>query len=279
MNLEQSDLQLTSTFSITGLSKLVSKKTRTRLQADFNGTWAIELDFPHTQNPDSNFMVRVVPTAPLSNQYGNISKLTITLDLKTHDAVVQKTHSFELDPHDNLDGADRWIQFLTLSALWTDNSDIQQDDGFHITVTITSVPPPTRPVIAAPLILNNMLQLIEGHDVIDTKFMVFSKRRVADGSVGASDPLPVYANSHLVRSQCAHFDTSMPMFIRHTESLTHRDEQCLGAPISQSLNLSTWIVHLQPNPSISMSMNPTAILVILAEKTTKKKKKKTVTTK
>jgi hypothetical protein len=217
VDLEKSDLQLTTTFLIKGLGDMVkSKHQRTRLQKDFDGIWTIQLDFPQLHDTVTTklkkacpyLMIRVHPTTPCMERYGQMSVLTVSLGLETFNGVVQQTRSFELNPSGDVDD-NRWHRFMTLSALWTDNQDIQNDDGFRMVVDITSVAPPARPVIAAPLILNNILQLIEGHDVIDTKFLVFSRRRVnSNGGVGAVDPLPVYANSSVIRNQCEFFDTS-----------------------------------------------------------------------
>lgn len=227
VNLERSKLQLTSNFEITGLSGLVSKKTRSRLQIDFSGSWAIELDFPRTQSPDSHLMVRVGPTAPLESRYGHLDLITVTLSLETLNAVPHKTHSFELSANSWSDN-DRWVRLSTLSSLWKDNPDIQRDDGFRIVVNITSVPPPARPVVAAPLILNNILQLIEGHDVIDTKFFVFSKRLFTDGHVGATDPLPIYASSLLIKNQCLYFENRayLDSWQKMISSLSTQSEKC-----------------------------------------------------
>jgi hypothetical protein len=214
VNVEHSNIQLTTTFLVKGLSTIGSKSYRPRIQKDFDGAWAIQLDFPRSTGKDTKgdnpyLMVSVSPTAPLPIRYGDLKTLTVSLSLETLGSIVHKTHSFELNPSKEIStDEERWIRFITWSALWTDNPEIKRDDGFRMVVNITSVPPESRPVIAAPLMLNNILQLIEGQDIIDTKFLLFSKRYEDDGKIGASHPLPVYANSTLLKSQCAHFEAS-----------------------------------------------------------------------
>jgi hypothetical protein len=223
--LERNDfrIDITATFVVQDLTNNVSKRSRTRLQERIAGAWSVELDFPQTQapvpsrgssrNPDSStsqhLLVQVDPIP--ATIHDHLGPLAVTLSLTSVDPrpVHFRAHSFQINPFfsaDAVEGRPQWIQFMSWSELWTDNPDVQNHDGFRLLINIKSNPPPAQPGLTPPVIHSDILQLIDGHDVIDTKFLVFSRRRKTGDRVGATDPLPVYANSSLIRSQCPYFD-------------------------------------------------------------------------
>jgi hypothetical protein len=83
-------------------------------------------------------------------------------------------------------------------------------DSFDLIIGITTRPSKyTRPYIRNPAILRTISTLIlKPDEVADTKFLLFSRRRRHEHPHGAHDPLPVYANSAFLKSQCEYFNSS-----------------------------------------------------------------------
>jgi hypothetical protein len=92
-----------------------------------------------------------------------------------------------------------------LKALMTDIG-----DGFDLIIRITTEPSTSvRPLIYNIPILRTISTLILRPDAAaDTKFLLFSRRRRREHPHGAHDPLPVYANSAFLKSQCEYFKDS-----------------------------------------------------------------------
>jgi hypothetical protein len=98
-----------------------------------------------------------------------------------------------------------WVHFTDWGQLWFDNSQVQRDDGFRVIVDINSMPPP----VPDALLLQSVSRLIQGEDIIDTKFWIFSGRSASIlGTTGADRPLPLYANSKFLASRSDYFATS-----------------------------------------------------------------------
>lgn len=234
VNTERATLQTETCLRVTGLTDLFDSNNRNRqlaklkLEHELGGLWLVTFEFPGvsqstggrsrqttttTTTTESQFKIYInispntAPPFPKA-YYKQLGTLRGSFSLESLDGDMQQKRSFEWNlsnPSDLAEG--HCIKMMSWSALWTDNPEIQRKDGFRVVVSLSTFDPPKRPVITHPLILNNVLELMEGQDVIDTKFLVFSKRCEVDGLVGASDPLPVYANA-LVMRQCEYFETS-----------------------------------------------------------------------
>jgi hypothetical protein len=208
---ERATLQMTMAFRIANVQELTDTRPR-KLEQDFAGLWKVAVELPSSRPRPAESHLRVCVS--LANRAARtdltlLGTIIVTLNIESLDGDLQKLSSYELD----LTNDDQWFSLITWAALWTDNTTTRDDDGFRLIVNLSSVPPPRRPTITDPLILKNVLEIIEGQDVIDTKFLVFSERRVLDGKIGAAEPLPVYANSLVMRRQCDYFDTRQSMLI------------------------------------------------------------------
>jgi hypothetical protein len=216
IGLESCSLQTTATFRVNGLIEMLNGTARPiKLDREFAGIWSIGLELPGTtatttwrnSEEEEYLLIHVRPSWAETVEYGYFGVLTISVSLESLDGEVQRMRSFEWDvstDHSLVTG--REIRFMRWSSVWK-NSEIRRTDGFRIILRLDSLPPPTRPVIDNPLILNNFLELMDGQDVIDTKFYVFSRKRLVGGKIGAMDPLPVYVTSAIVREQCAYFES------------------------------------------------------------------------
>jgi hypothetical protein len=99
-----------------------------------------------------------------------------------------------------------WKHFIDWRQFWLESSENRRDDGFRVVIDINSAP---RHLISDPLLLQNVSRLIEGEDIIDTKFWLFSGRFMnMIGTVGADRPLPLYANSEFLACRSDYFATS-----------------------------------------------------------------------
>ena len=209
--------QLTTALRVTGVADLTARPQK--LEAEFAGLWKAAFEIPASNltarpkptDPPSLFRVNIGPSSSKKSEYKHLGIVTVSLGLESFDGVaISKTRSYQWDlSKDSELVEEHWAKLAPWTTLWTDNPDIRRDDGFRVVVTIAPVrvPPPQRPLITDPYILKNTLELMDGQDVIDTKFLVFSHKRVdGNGVVGASDPLPVYASSQVMQAQCEYFE-------------------------------------------------------------------------
>ena len=243
----QSSLQLTTTVQVTNVSAVLETRNR-KIEQEIAGLWKLFIEFPGTASgarakPTDSLRIYVAPSLNPRMDYSHLGVVTVTLTLESLQGETQKRLSYEWDmSNDSNLVEEKWISLMTWSQLWTDNPDIQHDNGFRVVVSLSSIPPPTRPVVSDPLLLNNILELMQGQDIIDTKFLVYSKRYELDG---ACEPLPVYANAELLRSQCDYFnDRKCELFFVLQTS---------DASLSPSRKY--WAIPPLPNPSSKISIN------------------------
>ena len=243
----QSSLQLTSTVQV---MNVFDARTR-KIEQEIAGLWKLFIELPPPgarAKPTDPLRIYVAPSWNPKMDYHHLGVVTVTLSLESLEGEMQKKHSYEWDmSNDSNLVEEKWIYLMPWSQLWTDNPDIQRDNGFRVVVNLSSIPPPTRPVVSHPLLLNNILELMQGQDIIDTKFLVYSKRHELGG---AYEPLPVYANAELLRSQCDYFN----------------DRKCELLSILQTSDASFspsrkyWEIPPLPNPSSKISINLLLIL-------------------
>jgi hypothetical protein len=196
--LEESDFKSHNSFRVIGLSKLKANGNDI-FNAQLAGSWKITFIVPPKDKKHLEAFIY-----PPQNHGAYLNNYFLDLSIQSLDGDVIFSYSIDWDTST----AAKEITLMSWDALWTDNSTTKRDDGFRVSLDISTDRSSARPVVRDPFILHNLSQQIEGRDIIDTKFVLFSRRRVQDGVVGAQRPLAVYANSSLIESQCDYINTS-----------------------------------------------------------------------
>jgi hypothetical protein len=207
VSLEEGDFTSHNTFRVTGLSKLRFNGSDV-FGAQLAGSWRVTFIVPSKEpippaKEKNSKNLEAFIYAPL-NQGAYLNSYFLELSIQSLGGDIIFSNSMDWDTSTT----SKEVPLLSWDALWTNNATIQRDDGFRVSLDISTIRSSTRPIVTNPFILHNLSQQIDGRDIIDTKFVLFSRRRVRDGVIGAQRPLAVYANSSLIESQCDYFNTS-----------------------------------------------------------------------
>lgn len=240
VSLENSEFKSHNTFRITGLSKLKFNGNDI-FGAQLAGSWNITFIVPSKEKKHLEAFIY-----PPQNHGAYLNNHFLELSIQSLGGDIIFSHSVDWDTST----AAKEITLMSWDALWTDNATTQRDDGFRVSVDISTDRSSTRPVVRDPFILHNLSQQIEGRDIIDTKFMLFSRRRIQDGIVGAQKPLAVYANSSLIESQCDYINTRefpstfVPLFYKLSVAVLNSKNFCESDVVSlNKAPADEWIEH------------------------------------
>jgi hypothetical protein len=190
-------IQSKVTFS--GLSYLSGDKEHT-VRATFHGNWKIRARIPKAPLADemTGLALSIFPPEQWIIKGG---ALETTLSIESMKGEKQASITFVWD----VKNGRTCPNFMDWNEFWHKNAEHRRDDGFCVIIDLVSQPP----VVHKPNVLLTVSELTKGNNIFDTQFFLFSKPRRYNGVHGAKNPLPVYANSAFLRSQCEYFDTSM----------------------------------------------------------------------
>jgi len=192
------------TFS--GLSNLAGDQIH-HVSASFHGPWRIQARIPKAPLNDEETGLGLFIHASVGIKQQGIGigdGIKVTLWVESLKGEVQTTRSFQWTGITCL-STRGYTGIIDWNKFWHKNADHRREDGFCVTVHITSVTS-TRPTVYEPSILRTISELTKGNNnVYDTQFLLFSQPRHPHG---AQDPLPVYASSAFLRNQCDYFNAS-----------------------------------------------------------------------
>lgn len=222
------------------------------LIAKFDGAWTLEFHIPKPTSDNQYCGVYIKPPPNVIQKEGESQSFRVTASLQLFNGELYRTKSLKYTWDADHPRGRGWKTFARWDRFWLNNPESRKHDGFRIIVDITSTPNPTRPVVSDPLLLHDLSRLIDGEDIIDTKFLLFSGRAIDDrGIVGANAPMAVYASSKFLKCHSDYFETStlhcwlMDMRIRVLTisqcSVTLRIPNRPWSLLINLLHISVWI--------------------------------------
>jgi hypothetical protein len=203
---EDTCISIHSEIKFLGITPQANKEEHT-FTANFDAGWTLQMSIfrpPIEGDRQSNMTLWIKPPRCLIQRLGTQRPIRTRATLQSLNG---ETYDFSSDTFiwSNSHLWQGWVHFTDWGQLWFDNSQVQRDDGFRVIVDINSMPPP----VPDALLLQSVSRLIQGEDIIDTKFWIFSGRSASIlGTTGADRPLPLYANSKFLASRSDYFATS-----------------------------------------------------------------------
>jgi hypothetical protein len=153
-----------------GLSRLSSDNMHI-LKACFHGTWQLEMCIPKTQLNDGQTSFRVYIHAPPNIAKAMLGEIRVTLSVESLQDEEQATDWFEWD----VDNVERgYGSIMDWNKFWHENSKHRNNDGFCITINMTSMTF-TCPMVHEPATLRIISGLTQGHNIVNVKFLLFSQ--------------------------------------------------------------------------------------------------------
>lgn len=208
--LKENKVSASSQIKFTSISGL-SPEVEHGLKVDCDGGWSILLNLPERPIDEEPWHMGLFlcPSPTLLQKFQRNTSLAITMTFTLKYLSGEIFSSLSSSSLNWLPGQvdNGFSAFANWRELWCNNPPMQRDDGFLVLLELDSLPGFGSPSINPPL-LRTISSLCYGEDFSDTKFWVFSRRRVVRGSVGARVPKPIYANSRLLESQSEYFATS-----------------------------------------------------------------------
>ncbi|KIM86784.1 hypothetical protein PILCRDRAFT_4666 [Piloderma croceum F 1598] len=200
---EETCISIHSEIKFLGITSQADKEWHT-FKANFDADWTLQMSiFKPPIEGDRHMTLWIQPPRCLIQRLGKQRPIKIRAALQS---LSGETYDFSSDTF--IWSASHlwqgWEHFTDWGQLWLNNPQVRCDDGFRVIVDINSMPPP----VPDALLFQSVSRLIQGEDIIDTKFWLFSGRSTSIlGTTDANRPLPLYANSKFLASRSDYFAT------------------------------------------------------------------------
>lgn len=201
-----------TTIKFSGISHCATDHEQKLTVAIFEGTWRLFVTVPKPTANDEpcHLQVSLQPLLSPQQKLAQTDTISITVKLQLFTGETFTSRNISRKWSQLSSGAMfGWRKFASWNEFWHDSPNTRQNGTFLLCVETTYIRE-TRPAVQDTNLLRNLSRLITGEDIMDTKFLLFSSRRVhyASGKVGAGEPLPVYSSAEFLKSQSDYFRKS-----------------------------------------------------------------------
>ncbi|CCF50546.1 hypothetical protein NDA11_001303 [Ustilago hordei] len=122
-----------------------------------------------------------------------------------------------------------WAQFASRDTVFYGNSEVQQTNGFLISVTITASPETPRPlsvgVTIPPALIEAMGSLLDDPDHSDVVFVIRRKRRHPTSGAIVTRERRIYAIKKILASRCEYFRDMFESGFLEADATTSSDDE------------------------------------------------------
>ncbi|KAJ1024292.1 hypothetical protein NDA18_004463 [Ustilago nuda] len=122
-----------------------------------------------------------------------------------------------------------WAQFASRDTVFYGNSEVQQTNGFLISVTITASPEAPRPlsvgVTIPPALIEAMGSLLDDPDHSDVVFVIRRKRRHPTSGAIVTRERRIYAIKKILASRCEYFRDMFESGFLEADATTSSDDE------------------------------------------------------